>query len=87
VVADLLDPPREWIVHFDFVLESYTLQVLPPELRPASMQSVASFVKSGGMLLLIARGRETTDSPGHMPWPLTREEVQQIGGNGLTIAL
>ena len=84
-VADLLKPPREWIGHFDFVLESYTLQVLPPELRPAAMRSVASFVKPGGTLLLIARGRETTDSPGQMPWPLTREEVQAIGGDGLSI--
>jgi len=38
-VADLLNPPGEWIGHFDFVLESYTLQVRPPELRPAAMRS------------------------------------------------
>jgi SAM-dependent methyltransferase len=83
--ADLLNPPRDWIAGFDFVLESYTLQVLPPELRPAAMRSVASFVKPGGVLLVIARGRETTDSPGQMPWPLTRDEVQRIGGSGLNV--
>src|SRR5215467_10960082 len=32
--ADLLNPPAQWRGHFDFVLESHTLQVLPASLRP-----------------------------------------------------
>lgn len=32
-VADLFRPPDEWAKEFDFVLESYTLQVLPSCLR------------------------------------------------------
>jgi hypothetical protein len=30
-VADLFNPPSEWKHHFDFVLEIYTIQALPPK--------------------------------------------------------
>ena len=32
LVQDLFNPPQEWKRAFDFVLESYSLQVLPPDL-------------------------------------------------------
>src|SRR5919106_5037377 len=32
-VVDLFHPPQEWRHAFDLVVEAYTLQVLPPELR------------------------------------------------------
>lgn len=74
VVADLLNPPAEWARVFDFVLESYTLQVLPPDVRDAAIRRVARFVAPGGSLLVVARGREPSDPPGTMPWPLMRDE-------------
>jgi SAM-dependent methyltransferase len=77
-VADVLNPPAEWIGYFDFVLESYTLQVLPPIPRRQALRNVASLVKGGGHLLLIARGREEDDSKGEMPWPLTRAEIEEV---------
>ena len=58
VQADLFSAPTEWLGRFDFVLESYTLQVLPPELRGEAIRCIASFVAPGGTLLVIARGRE-----------------------------
>jgi SAM-dependent methyltransferase len=83
VAADLLQPPAEWAGGFDFVLESYTLQVLPPELRPTAIKNVAGFSRDGGTILLIARGREENEPEGQMPWPLTRREVQLFTGFGL----
>ena len=76
-VADLLSPPAEWTRAFDFVFESYTLQVLPPDLRLAATQSLSRFLAPGGALLLICRGRDPTDPPGEMPWPLTRPELEE----------
>ena len=81
--ADLLHPPQEWTARFDFVLESYTLQVLPPALRPDAIRSLASFVKKGGMMLLIARGRDEDDDEGRMPWALTRRELDLFRELGL----
>lgn len=34
IAADLLAAPKLWHKAFDLVVEIYTLQVLPPELRP-----------------------------------------------------
>jgi hypothetical protein len=73
--ADLLKPPEEWTGSFDFVLEVYTLQVLPPELHPRAIRAAAGFVRKGGMILVIARGREEREDEGQMPWPLTRREL------------
>lgn len=74
-VRDLFKPPGAWQGAFDFVLESYTLQVLPPELRIRAIRSISRFVAPGGTLLVICRGRESEEDPGKMPWPLTKREL------------
>ncbi len=83
VVADLFVAPIEWKARFGFVLESYTLQVLPPSLRAKAVRCIASFVAPTGTLLVIARGREPSDPEGNMPWPLTREEMSFFEAHGL----
>ena len=84
MVADLFCPPETWRAGFDFVLESYTLQVLPPLLRTDAMGRIASFVAPGGALLVIARGKEETEPGGGMPWPLTRKEMSRFADFGLS---
>lgn len=83
-VADLLSPPPEWRRTFDFVLEIYTLQALPVELREAAIHSIGECVATEGTLLVIARGRDETEDSGNMPWPLTRSELDQFCRVGLT---
>ena len=82
-VADLLAPPLSWSQQFDFVFESNTLQALPASLRPRAIEKIAHFVKPGGLLLVIARGREKTDPEGQLPWPLTRDELGEFVRAGL----
>jgi len=82
-VADLFDTPPEWYNAFSLVVESYTLQVLTPDLRRVAIRSIANFVAPEGSLLVITRGREPDDPEGKMPWPLTREEVSVFGDYGL----
>jgi len=84
VVADLLAPPSEWQNAFDLVVEINTLQVLPEELRTAAMKSTADFLAESGDLLVIARAREPEEDRGTMPWPLTRVELAEFEGLGLT---
>lgn len=83
---DLLDLPDDWRRRFDFVLESYTLQVLPPEVRAQAITEVADLVASDGVLLIICRGRNTDESVGEMPWPLTKSEVLEFENNGLVLS-
>jgi 2-polyprenyl-3-methyl-5-hydroxy-6-metoxy-1,4-benzoquinol methylase len=82
-VVDVLNPPNNWFQGFDFVLESYTLQVLSPELRSAAISKISSFVAPSGQVLVIARGREESDDSGKMPYPLTKSDLEQFEHLGL----
>lgn len=83
LTANLLDPPPSWSRHFDFVLEIYTVQALPVSLRSVAIQKIAQFLSPGGHLLVVARGRDESEPPGEMPWPLTRQELSEFTGQGL----
>ena len=83
--ADLFDSPAAWHQAFDFVLESYTLQALPPKLFEPAVDRIADFVAPGGRLLVICRGRNAEDEPGKMPWPLTREQMDRFTERGLRL--
>lgn len=82
-VADLLNAPVAWSQAFDFVLEVYTIQALPRELRARAIAGIAQFVAPGGQLLIVCRGRDPHEDPGTLPWPLTRAELAQFAQNGL----
>ncbi len=84
LVQDLFHLPPEWKGGFHFVLESYTLQVLPKNLRKKAIECISTLVAFEGTLLVIARGREITEPPGEMPWPLLREELQDFEAQGLS---
>jgi SAM-dependent methyltransferase len=81
--ADLLAPSKGWRRKFDFVLEIYTLQVLPAALRRKAMREIAEFVRPSGTLLVVARGRDAVDAEGQMPWPLMCEELGEFVSVGL----
>ena len=83
-VADLFQPPAEWERKFDFVFEANTVQALPMEIRAQAMQRIATFVRPGGKLLAIVRGREANEPEGELPWPLTRAEMNEFVRAGLT---
>jgi hypothetical protein len=68
------------------VLEVYTLQVLPEELRETAIAVLADTVKPGGRLLVVCRGRNPEDPKGQMPWPLLREEMSAFERDGLRLA-
>ncbi len=82
-VADLLDPPPAWTDAFDLVVEVFTLQVLTGSARRTAFAHTARLVAPGGRLLVIAGARDDDEHPGHMPWPLTRAELESFRGLGL----
>lgn len=77
-VADLLAPPAEWRGGFDLVVEAYTLQAMPAALRSRAMHGLAGFLAPSGELLVICRGRTREEPEGELPWPLMREELEQL---------
>ena len=82
-VADLFQPYRGWLGAFDFVLEVYTIQPLPMEMRPRVIDAIAAFVAENGRLLVVTRGREDDEEPVELPWPLSRRDLSRFEDNGL----
>ena len=82
-IADLFDPPENWYQAFDFVLEVYTIQPLPLEMRPQVIDAIADFVAPGGELVVVTRGREDDEEPNELPWALSRKDLSRFGENGL----
>jgi SAM-dependent methyltransferase len=84
VAADLFAPPADWSGAFDLVHECYTLQALPDAPRAQAIRRIAQFVRHGGRLILIARGRDNSGLAAGPPWPLTRDEVLSVAAHGLS---
>ena len=81
--ADLFQPPADWKGAFDFVLEVYTIQPLPIEMRPNVIDSIADFVADGGELVVVTHGREDDEEPDVVPWPVSRRDLSRFEGIGL----
>src|SRR5436190_5088634 len=83
-VADLLQPFRGWLGAFDFVLEVYTIQPLPLEMRPTVIDAIAAFAAEKGKIVVVTRGREDDEEPVELPWALSRKDLSQFERNGFT---
>ena len=83
-VADLLDPPDEWVGAFDLVLEVFTVQSVPPERQEEAARAIASFLAPGGLLVLVAVVGEPGAVPAGPPWPLDPAMLDRLplGGDG-----
>lgn len=82
--ADLFQPFRGWLGAFDFVLEVYTIQPLPLEMRPQVIDAISALVASDGELVVVTRGREDGDEVSEVPWPVSRQDLRRFAANGLT---
>ncbi len=81
---DLFAPFRGWLSAFEFVLEIYTIQPLPIEIRAKVIDSIANFVAPNGKIVVVTRGREDDEIPPELPWALSRKDLSQFEKNGLT---
>ncbi len=83
VTADLFDAPANWKNAFEFVLEVYTIQPLPLEIRPKVIDAIANFVAENGKLVVVTRGREDEEIPPELPWALSHQDLSRFESNGL----
>ena len=58
LVADVMDLPGEWQGNFDLVVESLTVQSMPPEQHSVAARNIAALVAPEGTLLVLATARE-----------------------------
>jgi SAM-dependent methyltransferase len=84
--ANLFDEQPEWNAQFDFVLEVYTVQALPPKYESELIRRISDFVAPGGQLLVIAcvvdEPRAFENGP---PWKLTPQHVTAFKSCGLSL--
>jgi SAM-dependent methyltransferase len=85
LVADVLDLPDEWQGRFDLVVESLTVQSMPPEQHTVAAQCVAALVAPEGTLLVLATRRDERSEVKGPPWPLTRAEVEAFASGDLVL--
>ena len=83
VIADLFNPPKDWFMAFEFVLEVYTIQPLPLNLREKVIDAIANFVELNGKLVVVTRGRENDEEPLELPWALSRKDLSRFETNRL----
>ncbi len=75
LVADVLDLPPEWQGRFDLVVESLTIQSMPPEYHQVAAHNIAQLLAPEGTLLVLATARNDGVEVEGPPWPLTRAEL------------
>lgn len=84
VAADLLDPPPGWRHGFDLVVESMTVQAMPPSLRDRATGAVSELVAPGGTLVVTAARRADDEQADGPPWPLNKAEIEAFATGGVT---
>ncbi len=84
-VADLLNLPADWQGQFDFVLEIFTVQALPPTMQADALKAIPPLLNEGGQLLLICLGREHHITPPGIPWEISMQELDILKTQGLAI--
>ena len=85
VQADLLKDQSQWRHKFDFVLEIFTVQALPPKYEAELIQNISNFVAPSGQLLVIADvGRKQRTFDNGPPWLLTHQHIDTFASCGLS---
>jgi len=85
LVADVLELPPEWQGRFDLVVESLTVQSMPPQQHTLAAQSIAALVAPHGTLLVLATTRDESSEVKGPPWPLSRGELEGFAIGGLVL--
>ncbi len=82
-IADLFAPPVGWYGRFDFVLEYFNIQALPPDVQPRAMTAMAALAAPGGTVLVINLGCDHRNGHHGPPWPLVKSELVNFHQAGL----
>lgn len=84
--ADLFNLPGHWPKQFDFVLEIYTIQALPRDLRRQAIDVLPGLLADGGELLVICHGKDEDEPYGDLPYPLTKTDLDLFKERDLSVS-
>lgn len=84
VTADLLEGIPSWKEKFDFVLEIFTIQALPPKYESQLINNIADMVAKGGELLVVTEVQSAErDFQNGPPWVLNEGYIKAFEDLGL----
>lgn len=84
IQADLIEGIPDWYQKFDFVLEIFTIQALPPKYEKILVQNISDFVSEKGKLVVIAAVKEEKRTfENGPPWLLNSEYIESFENCGL----
>ncbi len=79
IQADLLKGITDWYHKFDFVLEIFTIQALPPKYEKTLIQNVSNFVANNGKLVVITEiQKEKRNYENGPPWLLNTNYIKSF---------
>lgn len=87
VVGDLLDLPGELSEAFDFVVEVFTVQAMPPNVRDRATAGIRQLLAPGGTAIVIQYLPDENDTDSGPPWLLDRAEMEAFGGGDIVLDL
>ncbi|SED05868.1 Methyltransferase domain-containing protein [Tenacibaculum sp. MAR_2009_124] len=86
IQADLLKGIHEWNQKFDFVLEIFTIQALPPKYEDTLIKNIADFVAPDGQLLMVTEvQKEKRTFKKGPPWLLNKSYKKAFESHGLKL--
>lgn len=84
--ADLIKGVPEWKEKFDFVLEVFTIQALPPKYEENLLKNITDFLSKNGKLLVITEvNKAQRDFENGPPWLLNNDYIQKFNHLGLKL--
>ena len=87
VKADLIAGVPEWRKKFDFILEIFTIQALPPKYEQTLIENLSSFVAEEGELMVITEIRKgERDFKIGPPWLLNYDYMISFEQQGLNLS-
>jgi SAM-dependent methyltransferase len=86
-VADLLDAPKDLLGAFDLVVESYTVQALPPTFRTEATKAVVGMLAPGATLLVVAIALPEGEPVIGPPWRMSRADIDAFTEHGVDAVL
>ena len=86
IQEDLIQGVPKWHRSFDFVLEIFTIQALPPKYEKTLIKNMAHFLAMNGTLLMITEVQSTLRNfENGPPWLLNNNYIKSIENQNLSL--
>jgi len=84
VQADLINGIQDWNGKFDFVLEIFTIQALPPKYEATLIKNISDFVSEDGIIVVVTEiQNEKRVYENGPPWLLNSDFIESFVNNNL----